>query len=63
VAEKVPKLKCRKIGWRGRARLVCTGCTGILDHALGMDGHRSADPWKKSVGIWIRGGVARDDSK
>jgi len=47
----------------GRASLVCTGCMGILDHALGMDGHRSADPWKKSVGIWIRGGVARDDSK
>ena len=43
----------------GRASLVCTGCMGILDHALGMDGHRSADPWKKSVGIWIRGGGKR----
>ena len=40
----------------GRASLVCTGCMGILDHALGMGGHRSADPWKKSVEIWIRVG-------
>jgi len=55
VAEKVPKLKCRKIGWRGRARLVCTGCTGILDHALGMCGHRSADPWKECRDLDKRG--------
>jgi hypothetical protein len=26
-----------------------------------MGGHRSADPWKKCVGVWIRGGMARDD--
>ena len=39
----------------GRASLVCTGCMGILDHALGMDGHRSADPWKECRDLDKRG--------